>query len=39
VISSGAVRENLTKVLVDKDTPVELANPDDPYDRRFTRAG
>jgi hypothetical protein len=39
VISSGAVRENLTKMLVDKDTPVELANPDDPHDRRFTWAG
>ena len=39
VISSGAVRKNLTKMLVDNDTPVKLANPHDPHDRRFTRAG
>jgi hypothetical protein len=38
-ISSGAVRENLTRMLTDKQTPVELANPDDPHDRRFTWAG
>jgi hypothetical protein len=38
VISSGAVQESLINMLVDKDTPGELANPDDPA-RPFTRAG
>jgi hypothetical protein len=33
-ISSGAVRENLTKMIIDKQVPVELANPTDSHDRR-----